>query len=185
MTYHPKFCCQCAEPIERANWNFLTSKRFCRLCETDYWHVDWIPRIIVTAGILFGVFGLGTFLRKPDKPLNLASSNPAVGAANINKNIVSSPISTNANNQSLAKTENTNIAAGQTMAKSLTPELKQFSKTEKAVLQPKPPSDVTYFCGAETKKGTPCTRRVKGGGRCFQHKGLPAMLPPEKLIASR
>lgn len=40
----------------------------------------------------------------------------------------------------------------------------------------------TYRCGARTKKGTPCSRRVQGSVRCWQHRGLPAMLPPEKLI---
>jgi len=38
-----------------------------------------------------------------------------------------------------------------------------------------------YTCGARTKKGTPCSRRVHGPVRCWQHKGMPAMLPPEKL----
>lgn len=32
-----------------------------------------------------------------------------------------------------------------------------------------------YYCGAETKKGTPCARRVKGPTRCYQHVGMPAM----------
>ncbi|HZN01328.1 MAG TPA: hypothetical protein VFB70_18140 [Pyrinomonadaceae bacterium] len=40
----------------------------------------------------------------------------------------------------------------------------------------------TYTCGARTKKGTPCSRRVHGPVRCWQHKGAPAMLPAEKLI---
>ena len=43
-------------------------------------------------------------------------------------------------------------------------------------------AEVVYICGARTKKGTPCSRRVHGPVRCWQHKGLPAMLPPEKLI---
>ena len=42
--------------------------------------------------------------------------------------------------------------------------------------------EVVYICGARTKKGTPCQRRVRGPGRCWQHKGKPAMLPPSKLI---
>ncbi|ASZ12413.1 hypothetical protein CK934_16325 [Chitinophaga sp. MD30] len=25
------------------------------------------------------------------------------------------------------------------------------------------------YCGALTKKGTPCRRKVRGGGRCWQH----------------
>jgi len=39
-----------------------------------------------------------------------------------------------------------------------------------------------YICGARTKKGTPCSRRVHGPVRCWQHKGMPAMLPQEKLL---
>ena len=38
-----------------------------------------------------------------------------------------------------------------------------------------------YLCGAQTKKGTPCSRRVHGPVRCWQHKGARAMMPPEKL----
>ena len=38
-----------------------------------------------------------------------------------------------------------------------------------------------YYCGAETKKGTPCSRRVKGNVRCFQHQGMQAMAAAEKL----
>ncbi|MFN2578939.1 MAG: hypothetical protein ABR607_14760 [Pyrinomonadaceae bacterium] len=42
--------------------------------------------------------------------------------------------------------------------------------------------DAVFICGARTKKGTPCRRRVHAAGdRCFQHKGMPAMLPLEKL----
>jgi len=39
-----------------------------------------------------------------------------------------------------------------------------------------------YICGARTKKGTPCSRRVHGPVRCWQHKGMPAMLPQDKLL---
>ena len=42
--------------------------------------------------------------------------------------------------------------------------------------------DTVYLCGARTKKGTPCSRRVHGPVRCWQHKGMPAMLPQEKLL---
>ena len=38
-----------------------------------------------------------------------------------------------------------------------------------------------YLCGAQTKKGTPCSRRVHGPVRCWQHKGARAMTSPEKL----
>lgn len=42
--------------------------------------------------------------------------------------------------------------------------------------------DPVYICGARTKKGTPCHRRVHvAGERCFQHKGMTAMLALDKL----
>jgi len=44
--------------------------------------------------------------------------------------------------------------------------------------------DDVYICGARTKKGTPCSRRVHGPVRCWQHKGQPAILPVEKLRVS-
>jgi hypothetical protein len=44
------------------------------------------------------------------------------------------------------------------------------------------PTEMVSICGARTKKGTPCSRRVRGKGRCWQHKGLRAMLPEDKLI---
>lgn len=43
-------------------------------------------------------------------------------------------------------------------------------------------TEQTYTCGARTKKGTPCSRRVHGPVRCWQHKGAAAMLPQEKLL---
>jgi hypothetical protein len=42
--------------------------------------------------------------------------------------------------------------------------------------------DEVYICGARTRKGTPCRRRVHAAGeRCFQHKGMPAMVALDKL----
>ena len=48
--------------------------------------------------------------------------------------------------------------------------------------RPTEPDEVAYVCGARTKKGTPCQRRVRGPGRCWQHRGKPAILPPSKLV---
>ena len=53
-----------------------------------------------------------------------------------------------------------------------------------SVTNPNPPplaEEVVYICGARTKKGTPCSRRVHQPARCWQHKGAKAMLPDEKL----
>ena len=51
-----------------------------------------------------------------------------------------------------------------------------------SVTQPVVTTEETYICGARTKKGTPCSRRVRGPVRCWQHKGAKAMLPLEKLV---
>jgi hypothetical protein len=48
--------------------------------------------------------------------------------------------------------------------------------------QPSPSIEQVYTCGARTRKGTPCSRRVHGPVRCWQHKGAPAMLPLDKLL---
>ena len=56
------------------------------------------------------------------------------------------------------------------------------SQTTATAAQPIAIVEQTYICGARTKKGTPCSRRVHGPVRCWQHKGAPAMLPLEKLI---
>jgi hypothetical protein len=49
------------------------------------------------------------------------------------------------------------------------------------VNSPATATEEIYTCGARTKKGTPCSRRVHGAVRCWQHKGMPAMLAQEKL----
>ncbi|MEP6920846.1 MAG: hypothetical protein ABI967_06960 [bacterium] len=60
---------------------------------------------------------------------------------------------------------------------------RQLSKTEAGTeSQSAIVSDVVYMCGARTKKGTPCSRRMHEPVRCWQHKGMKAMLPQEKLI---
>jgi hypothetical protein len=42
---------------------------------------------------------------------------------------------------------------------------------------PAPLVEEVYICGARTKKGTPCSRRVHGPVRCWQHKGMPSIIP--------
>ena len=181
MRYKPKFCCECGVPIERNDWKFFSSRRFCELCETDFKFEDWLPRVAVAAAVLFGIFGLGTFLQKAEKPLKLTSAN----TSNQNKSAINSSASVNTNTQFNAKTEETNHAVAQSSPKPVNASPSLDLKARKVENQTRETQEAVYFCGAETKKGTPCSRRVKGGGRCWQHDGKPAMLPPEKLIASR
>lgn len=181
MLYKPKFCCQCGVPVERTNWTLLSSRRFCELCQTDYKVEDWIPKVIFAAGILFGIFGIGALLQKPEKPLNIASAN----STSINKSSVNTHASVNANVQSFAKTQETNFDPAQSPSKSLTALPKPDLNAQNVKSQASAAQETIYFCGAETKKGMPCSRRMKGNIRCWQHEGKPAMLPIEKLVASR
>lgn len=50
--------------------------------------------------------------------------------------------------------------------------------------QPTDSQETISICGARTKRGTPCSRKVRGTGRCWQHPGKSAMLPASKLIVA-
>jgi hypothetical protein len=46
-----------------------------------------------------------------------------------------------------------------------------------ALPRPSPTAEAaSAVCGARTKKGRPCKRRVRPGLRCAQHQGQPSML---------
>ncbi len=185
MPYKPKHCCQCGEKIERIDWKLWSSRRFCEFCETEFGVHDLVPRIVLALGILFGILGLGSYWQRTDKSLNNTPKQLAGTSSNINKNAgnqaVAPQILTNQNVQNLAQTQISNSAA---QMKTQVAPLANNLKTKQIEAAPDTAQEKRYFCGAQTKKGTPCSRRIKGG-RCWQHTGQPAMLPPEKLIASQ
>lgn len=162
MSYKPNFCCQCGEKIERVDW-LLKSRRFCELCATDYGIYDKIPWILVIAFGVFGVFGVGTYMLTPEKTLNLSQNNLIGSVQNANKD------ETNRNISTVQPPE----------PKFVNPIAIPPAQNSKA--KPAQIEEAVYYCGAATKKGTPCSRRVKGGGRCWQHAGQTAMLAQEKL----
>jgi len=175
MSYKPNFCCQCGEKIERVDWNLLTSRRFCELCSTEFGIHEKIPLILIAAGVLFGLFGIGMYFRAPDKTLNV-SPNQLVSVQNANKtetnrSILSSNSSDAPAQQPQIQTDNSALAKTDVLPVTQNPKAKNDET----------PTEDVYFCGAMTKKGTPCSRRVKGGGRCWQHAGQTAMLAQEKL----
>ena len=170
MLFRPSFCANCGEKVARADWGILTSRRFCQVCESEFKGHDLLPRFVVVLGILLGVFGVGSYLnsgtasdarvlRQPAKLIEqsagptIASSNPAMKGR-----------------EPIAVAPAANISeppAG-------------YQTPPRAA--PAPTSEEpTYFCGAETKKGTPCSRRVKGKTRCYQHAGMPSMASLQKL----
>ncbi|MEO7659891.1 MAG: hypothetical protein ABIV48_09780 [Pyrinomonadaceae bacterium] len=175
MLFKPSFCANCGEKIERAEWYIWTSRRFCQVCESEYKGQDLIPRAVVIVGILIGVFGIGSYLSS-----GAASSD--LRGVKVPRKLVeqpsSSPRNTDINSADARTQKNVPPVLEQ-------PEQKELaSKTLTALSgQPTKPKsgsvEEVYYCRAETKKGTPCARRVKGNIRCYQHIGMPAMPQPK------
>ena len=182
MPYKPKHCCQCGEKIDRVDWKPWTSRRFCQLCETELGVHEWIPRILVGAGLLFGLYGVGSYFQKPEKQLKIAPtySTGANRESNTAHQKTVAQIRTDGNIQSPTQASNS-----ATQNKLPTAILKSDLKSKQPDPQVGELPEKVYFCGAPTKKGTMCSRRMKKGGRCWQHEGQAALLPQEKLIAAR
>ncbi len=172
MFFRPSFCANCGEKIERAEWGLWTSRRFCPVCESQYKGHDLVPRAIVGFGLLIGVFGFGSYLKSGGGVrADLRSRQSVAGPAS--SRLVAAP-----------EKGSTNVVQSSIQPK---PDLKTGSEQNPPVEQKRGPvvktvsAEPAYLCGAETKKGTPCSRRVKGNTRCFQHPGMPAMLAADKL----
>ncbi len=110
-----------------------------------------ITRYLITSGLLILLGFLAGRTAKPSAPALLISPGQSSASSSFNGNRLN-----DSNRQSL-------------------------SNNGSAAERPTEPDEVVSICGARTKKGTPCSRRVRGTGRCWQHKGMAAMLPDEKL----
>lgn len=184
MPYKPKFCCQCGEKIERTDWSLTSSRRFCELCETEYKIHDLLPRIAVVCGILLGIFGIGAYWQKPESLIRNAPKQFSGTSLNTNKNtanqVAAPQILTNQNVQTLTQMPpSVSYAAPTSSAAS---SVKRTKTSENA---PDTHTGKIYYCGAQTKKGSPCSHKVKRPERCWQHIGQPAMLPQDKLLVSQ
>lgn len=185
MLYQPNFCCQCGDEIERVEWKLWSSRRFCENCEREFRSADWLPRIASGMMILGGLLGIGSFLKGTEKPLNVTANQFAASSTNKPQNttIRQPAVDSKESNPAVNQTVGVNFALpNQGMA---TPKVPLSAQTPNQPVLPNQKEEPVSFCGAQTKKGTPCTRKVKGEGRCWQHTGLPAMLPKEKLIVSQ
>ncbi len=175
MFFRPSFCANCGEKIERAEWSVWTSRRFCQVCESEFKGQDLIPRVIVGFGIVIGVLGFGSYLKSPgNTDSNLAALQPRRFAER-QKVVRPSPTHDPARTiLSESKESPTGLKAN-----AVTPSVEGLESRDPVVR--KVIAEPVFICGAETKKGTPCSRRVKGKVRCFQHSGMPAMLAADKL----
>ena len=156
--YKPNFCAECGTRIERVRWSLWTSRRFCPTCAKRFRRGRIIRPLAVGLLIFAFGYGAGRAMRTAPPPLVVASD-AQTGHA---------PPTTAAHS---APNGNTNA-----------PPAPAYGLDGTTSERPTDPNEIISICGARTKKGTPCQRRVRGTGRCWQHLGMPAMLPPEKLI---
>jgi hypothetical protein len=160
--YRPNFCAECGEQVVRLRWRVWTSRRFCAACDKRFrkGRVLW-PLALCVALMGAGLFA-GRALRPAPPPL-------VIERAPLNSPALLSQTS-RAAKQTAASDTNANSGAHVYGADGTEGE------------RPTEAAEIVSICGARTKKGTPCSRRVRGTGRCWQHRGKPAMLPAAKLI---
>ena len=180
MFYKPSYCCHCGEKIEKPDFlPIRDSGKFCDVCRNDFPFREFMPPIVMLFCTVLGIAGIGSFLFKGDTTNELAlKQNKVSTPQTLVKTEPAANLSQNSNRQTLAQTAPKNEPQSPPNANQTAPENR---KTEVV----KVVAEKTYYCGAETKKGTPCSRKVKGGGRCWQHQGRDAMYPPEKLLITQ
>lgn len=171
MLHKPNFCSECGEKIEKENRKWWESRKFCDECAR---HFDKLPNRILkyfVGAIIFTGFG---FL--------IASSIPQRKPPIVSNQVPASAPQQFANRQIAQTNQNANAqAAAKTVNQTAVQNPPQTSVPAQAAPIIPDATETPYICGARTQKGTPCSRRVRGGGRCWQHVGKPAMLAQEKL----
>jgi len=161
MLYRPNFCCNCGEKIERLEWNLLTSRRFCVACSTEHRAHDILPRLAVAAGALALMFGFGSLWTSSGRAEPKATESPVGIRSSLPAKVPPQPAGT---------VDETRV--GVLPVAEVQPS--EQARTGAAVTPAADKNADKYFCGALTKKGTPCSRKVKAKGlRCFQHEGRP------------
>jgi hypothetical protein len=163
--YKPNFCSECGSRIERARWRFWTSRQFCLDCAPRFRQSQFLFLIIAAVALFCLGLAAGRAARPAPPPLIVERGQLATVAA---------PSTKSEEQATGAKTERD---AG------VVPKVEPTYGPDGTMTErPTDPGETVSICGARTQKGTPCQRRVRGTGRCWQHKGMPAMLPPGKLI---
>ncbi|PYS98558.1 MAG: hypothetical protein DMF63_15275 [Acidobacteria bacterium] len=160
MLYRPQFCCHCGEKIVRAKWTPLTSRRFCDFCAVEQKQHDLLPRAAAVILLIFGAAGITSYVGS-SKPVSQPNASMApkqrADTASTNRNVA--PPAPNATPPAFSNAR---------------------SNPEQLASKSNSSTEPVYYCGALTKKGTACTRRVKSPGRCWQHLGQSAAVDVRK-----
>jgi len=148
------FCVECGERLARKGWRARLRGNLCDHCTQRLGGSASAQSIIIVALIAASGFAIGRYMRPAPPPLTIQRA--------ANSPLSDAPVNANENLRSAKPSSESNGNANLSVATS---------------------DDVVYICGARTKKGTPCRRRVHvAGERCFQHKGMPSLVPLYKLV---
>jgi hypothetical protein len=161
--YRPNFCAECGAKVARGRWHLWTSRSFCADCAPIFRRGRLLRTLVSCVTIFVLGLSIGRALRPAPPPLIVSRSQMSPAAAT----------------RSAVQEETATTTGAASDAPKPEP---SYGPDGTATERPTDPAEVVSICGARTQKGTPCQRRVRGTGRCWQHKGMPAMLPPSKLI---
>jgi hypothetical protein len=168
--YRPNFCAECGERVVRERWRAWSSRRFCARCERLLGRA-WARPLACVCLVACAAYAAGRLARPAPPPLLFERASLPPPA------LLTRPHAPTARAE--ASGASSNDASG---ARQRSPGGPDSGADGTGAERPTDPAEVVSLCGARTKKGKPCSRRVRGTGRCWQHRGLPAMLPPAKLI---
>lgn len=177
MLYKSNFCAECGEKIDRQKTDLLASRRFCEDCARIFENPHRIKKAVAIAAIFIIGILAGQIVQPTKQAVMMTSSRPQNLIAATGK----SNVSTNVQNQSAVVTS-VGQSANVTDAQQVSSKTNGSSSLPAALETQRAPEKSKSYCGAKTQKGTPCTRRVNSGQRCWQHAGKPAMLPANKLL---
>ena len=170
--YRPNFCSECGAKILRLHWRVWTSRRFCDVCSRRLCRERLTVPLIAAVALL----GVGLIAGRAGRP----APPPLIIERHANSSLLNDQ-SENGNPQS----EQTGEIDGAGEVKGNSPnDSGPAGVNNSSDSQPGLTEEVVYICGARTKKGTPCSRRVHGPVRCWQHKGMRPMLPQDRLRVS-
>ncbi|HVS21761.1 MAG TPA: hypothetical protein VHD88_07920 [Pyrinomonadaceae bacterium] len=163
--HRPNFCAECGARLARKGWRAWIGGRVCGNCARRVGKTSGAKLMIAVVVLAVAAFALGRYLRPAPPPLIVErAANSPLSDLPVNLNDAAKSGSRNPKSQNEGAQSSDDPATHQT------------STTASS-------DDVVFICGARTKKGTPCHRRVHfAGERCYQHKGMPAILPLEKLV---
>jgi hypothetical protein len=162
--YRPNFCAECGTRIIREHWRIWHSRKFCSECAKKLLRA----RLLFPIAASLALLGIGqavgrlTQWTRPAPHVIIERTQPS----SIAHNMTSTASQPNAADAMAARSDTDTHGEPHNAA--------SRGQTEG--------DEIVQICGARTRKGTPCARRVRGNVRCWQHKGLAAMIPLKKRM---